>query len=111
MAAKIPAWNQQDLAAATGLDASGLSRALRAKRGLTVYELLKISSALGVAAGRVIDDARRLASGGQPDVVQLVPHATTVTAEDIAAGVALPRSGPRQRRTQPSTDTVVQKHR
>lgn len=51
------------------------------------------------------------AAAERPDAVRPVPHATTVTAEDIAAGVGLPRSGPRQRRTQPSTDTVARKHK
>lgn len=59
MASKIPAWNQQDLARATGIESSGLSRALRARRGLYVYELLRICLALGLDAGQVIDEARR----------------------------------------------------
>lgn len=47
----------------------------------------------------------------QPDAAPSAPHATTVTAGDIAAGVGHPRSGPRQRRTQPSTDTAARRHK
>lgn len=51
------------------------------------------------------------AAPAQPAGARPAPHSTTVTPQDMAAGVGLPRSGPRQRRTQPSTDTARRKHR
>jgi transcriptional regulator with XRE-family HTH domain len=51
------------------------------------------------------------AAPARPDDAQTALHSTTATPEDMAAGVGHPRSGPRQRRTQPSTGTARRKHR
>lgn len=88
-----------------------LSRMLKPEKSMLVDELVAVCTALGLDAGRVIDEARRRVHDGQrPDDARPVRHSTTVTAEDIAAGVGLPRGGPRQRRNRPSTDTAQRKH-
>jgi hypothetical protein len=110
--ARRPRVDISELARQSGIERSMLSRMLKPEKSMLVDELVAVCTALGLDAGRVIDEARRRvsASDGQAGGARPAPHSTTVTEEDIAAGVGLPRGGPRQRRTRPSIDTERRKH-
>lgn len=110
-AARRPRVDISELARQSGIERSMLSRMLKPEKSMLVDELVAVCTALELDAGRVIDEARRRVSAEQPDDARPAPHVTTVTAEDIAAGVGLPRGLPRQRRTRPSIGTEPRKHR
>lgn len=110
-----------DLEERTGIPKVSIQRYLAGTRPLTIDTLYVLAAALGMSLEQAIGEAQRrlpqftdqaapLANDGQADAARPEPHATTVTAEDIAAGVGLPRGLPRQRRTRPSTDSAARKH-
>lgn len=112
-----------ELEARTGIPKVSIQRYLAGTRPLTIDTLNTLAAALGMSLEQAIGEAQRRlpqftadqevprVNDGQADAARPAPHATTVTAEDIAAGAGLPRSGPRQRRTRPSTDTAERKHK
>ena len=111
-----------DLEERTSIPKVSIQRYLAGTRPLTIDTLYVLAGALGMSLQQAIAEAQRRLpmftadqpepepSAEQPDVAQPAPHSTTVTAEDIAAGVGLPRGLPRQRRSQPSSDTPRQRH-
>lgn len=111
MADRRPRVTRADLSRMTGIDASMLSRMLKPEKPMLVDELVVICDALGIDAGDVIDQGRRRAKEA-PDVAERpAPHSTTVTAEDIAAGIGLPLTAPRHLHTASNSDTRRTRHR
>lgn len=111
MADRRPRVTRADLSRMTGIDASMISRMLKPEKPMLVDELVEICDALGLNAGRVIDDGRRRVQAGTHSPAQPEPHSTTATAADIAAGVGLPLVVPRHRHTASSSDTKRTPHR
>lgn len=111
MADRRPRVTRADLSRMTAIDASMISRMLKPEKPMLVDELVAVCDALGLDAGRVIDDGRRRVREGSVVVEMPEPHSTTVTPEDIAAGVGLPLAAPRHRHTVSSSDTRRTRHK
>jgi len=110
MARRRPRVTRADLSRMTAIDASMISRMLKPEKPMLVDELVAVCDALGLDAGRVIDEGRRQVREGAGTAPLPAPHSTTVTPEDIAAGVGLPLAEPRHQRTAPSSGTRTRRH-
>jgi len=116
----------KSLAGQVGMSQNYLATRLRDEKPFTLDDLEAIVLALDIDSTEVfIADAisrhsdaawseltalesqvRESDAAAQPDGARPASHSTPVTPQDIAAGVGLPRGGPRQRHTKPSTDRL-----
>lgn len=91
---------QAMMSEATDISQSQLSKLLRGERTMDLDQMFSICAALGLNPVSVLAEA-------EASMPVQAPHATTVTARDIAAGASLPPAAPRRRKTPTSGTTAT----
>lgn len=132
MASRRPKMSQLDLARATGIGQSQLSRMLAPTKPMFVEEFIAICRALSLDPMTVIREAERRVllhavegdhdegarhatpTGSTPGGAEPAQHSSPASAQDIAAGATLPMQGGRprpQRRSRQTSDTTEKHHK